>query len=395
AQVMVDDVIGKGKLNLLKFVLLGTGIITLCRAVFGYVKEYMFDYVSARVNEDLKVEIFNHIQEMQFSYFDKKNTGELMSRIGEDVDNIWRTISFALRLFIENILYFAIASVILFYKNWILALVCLITMPLIAVYAVKLEKRAGEAYDKISDQIAEINTTAQENIAGVRLVKAFARERHEILKFLKLNKENCRLNQEQSRLVAKYYPNIEFITNLSTILMIAAGGILVMKNYITLGTLIAFNGYIGMLIHPMRMFGWLSNILAQNNASAKKIFRILDTKPTIKNAPDAINLHDIRGAVEFKNVSFRYNEEEILKNVSLKAAPGETIAIMGTTGAGKSTIVNLIGRYYDVTGGEITIDGHPLKKVNLKDLRSQMSVVSQDVFLFSESIADNIRVGNN
>lgn len=395
AKVMVDDVIAGKKLNLLKYVLIGTGLVTLCRAVFGYIKEYMFDYVSAKVNEDLKDEIFNHIQEMQFSYFDKKNTGELMSRIGEDVDNIWRTISFAMRLFIENIIYFVIASVILFYMNWMLALVCLITMPLIGVYAYKLEKRAGEAYDKISDQVAVINTTAQENIAGVRLVKAFARERHEILKFLKLNKENCRLNMEESRIVSKYYPNIEFITNLSMILMIAFGGILVMKGFITLGTLIAFNGYIGMLIMPMRMFGWLSNILAQNSASAKKIFKILDTKPTIKNLPDAISLYDLKGNIEFKNVNFRYNQEEILKNINLKVKPGETVAIMGTTGAGKSTIVNLIGRYYDVTGGEITIDGYPLKEINLKDLRSQMSVVSQDVFLFSESITDNIKIGNN
>lgn len=393
SKIMIDDVITGKKLNLLVYVLLGIGIITLFRAIFGYIKEYLFDYASAKVNEDLKTDVFNHIQSLSFSYFDNINTGELMSRIGEDCDNIWRAISFALRLFVENIIYFVLATGILLYLNWKLALVCLIPMPIIAFYALRFEKRIGDSFDKISDQTVEINTAAQENIAGVRLVKAFAREKHEILKFLSLNKRNYELNMEQSRIIAKYFPNIEFLTNVSIIAMVVLGGILVMNGAITIGTLVAFNGYIWMLIWPMRMLGWLSNMLAQNNASAKKIFKILDTPPSVKDTDNPIKLSDIKGTIEFDNVSFKYRDETVLENVNINVKPGQTVAIMGTTGSGKSSIINLIGRYYDVCEGEIRIDGNPIKDICLEDLRSRMSVVSQDTFLFSETIEENVRIG--
>lgn len=393
SKIMIDDVIIGKKLNLLIYVLLGIGIVTLFRAVFGYIKEYLFDYASAKVTEDLKNDVFNHIQSLSFSYFDNINTGELMSRIGEDCDNVWSAISFAMRLFVENILYFVLASGILLYLNWKLALVCLVPMPFIAFYAVKFEKKVSSCFDKISDQTVEINTAAQENIAGVRLVKAFAREKHEILKFLGLNKKNYELNMDKAHVIAKYFPNIEFLTNVSIVAVIAFGGIFVMNGSITIGTLVAFNGYIWMLINPMRMLGWLSNMLAQNNASAKKIFKIIDTPPSIKDIDNPVRLNEVKGLIEFDNVSFKYKDEIVLKNINLKIKPGQTVAIMGTTGSGKSSVINLIGRYYDTCEGEIRIDRKPVKNICLEDLRSKMSVVSQDTFLFSDTIEENVRVG--
>ena len=394
-KMLVDNVI-IGKEHGLLFPLLG-GIlaITLIKAIFGYCKEYLFDVLSARVHQDIKNELFEHIQSLEFKFFDNMNTGELMSRIGEDIENIWQTISFGLRLCIENILYFVISSAIIFYLNWKLALACILIMIPIGYMAIKLEKKFGACYGEISDQTAEINTAAQENIAGVRLVKAFAREKHEILKFLKFNKSYYNLNMKQAKTIGKYFPPMEFLTNISLVIMIIFGGYLVIKGEMTLGTLVAFSSYIWSLIWPMRMLGWLMNILAQNQASAKKIFAILDREPEIKNDENSVYPEQINGAIEFKDVTFKYNDQEVLKNINLDIPAGNTVAIMGTTGAGKSTILHLIGRYYDTSEGEVLIDGINVKDLNLKALRSNMSIVPQDTFLFSDTIENNVKFSNS
>lgn len=392
-KVLVDRVIKKGEVKLLPTIIAALAFIAIFRAIFGYVKEYLFDLLSAKVHEDLKNELFNHIDSLSFSYFDNMNTGELMSRMGEDIENIWRSISFGMRLFVENAIYFISASVILFYLNPILALICFVTMPPLAYIALKFEKKVGEAYDKISDQAAVINTTAQENIAGVRLVKAFSREKHEILKFLELNNSNYKLNMELSTIVGNYFPPMELLTNVCLVLVIVIGGILVIKGNISIGTLVAFTGYIWMLIWPMRMLGWLTNLLSQNSASCKKIFKILDTRPEIKDKENPVHIEDIKGHIKFNNVSFKYNDNYILKNININAKPGSTIAIMGTTGSGKSSLTNLIGRYYDVCEGSITIDGHDVKDLCLNDLRKKMAIVPQDTFLFSDTIENNIKFG--
>ena len=390
---LVDKVIIGKNMSLLLQISFGLILITLSRAIFGYFKEYIFDVMSSKVNEDLKYDLFNHIQSLHFKYFDNMNTGELMSRIGEDIDNIWRTLSFGLRIFIENIIYFVLASAFLFYLNWKLALACISIMIPIGFLALRLEKKEMEAYDKISDHNAEMNTIAQENIAGVRLVKAFAREKHEILKFLKMNKVNHKLNMEQANILGKYYPPIEFLTNLSIVIMIALGGYFVIKKEMSIGSLVAFNGYIWNLIWPMRMLGWLTNMLAQNKASCNKILKIFGTKPDIDVSKYSKDKEKISGNIEFKNVSFKYNEDLILKNINLKIPAGSNVAIMGTTGSGKSSLVGLIGRYYDVCEGEVLVDGINVKELNLKTLRGSMSIVPQDTFLFSDTISQNIKFG--
>lgn len=394
-KLITDKVFIGNEHSLLWPILWGFIGITLGRAVFGYVKEYLFDVLAAKISIDLKKDLFDHIQSLPFSYFDSMNTGELMSRIGEDVDNVWRSISFGIRLFIENIIYFVTASVLLFLLNWKLTIVCLIGMPPIAYLALQFEKKIGESYGKLSDQGVILNTAAQENIAGVRLVKAFAREKHEILKFLKLNKDNFELSMEQNKIIANYFPPIEFLSNISIVFLVALGGIFVMRESMSIGTLVAFSGYIWMLIWPMRMLGWLTNIIAQTNASAKKILNIMDIEPEIKDTDDSYRLPKIKGDIEFNNVSFKYKDEYVLKNIDLKVKAGSTVAIMGTTGSGKSSIINLIGRYYDVSEGSISVDDYDVKEISLKDLRSKMSVVSQDTFLFSDSIEQNIRFGKN
>ncbi|WP_040213867.1 ABC transporter ATP-binding protein [Clostridium polynesiense] len=392
-KLIIDRVIILKEFSILKYLLGIMMVITITKAVIGYVREYLFDVLSAKVNEDIKNDLFNHIQSLQFSYFDNMNTGELMSRIGEDVDNIWRTISFGLRLFVENIFYFLLSSIILFSLNWKLAVACISIMIPIGYIAVKLENTILKSYEEISDQAAVINTTAQENIAGVRLVKAFAREKHEILKFLKMNRTNYDLNMSQARSLAKYYPPIELLTNFSIIIMIIFGGVLVINKSMTIGTLVAFSQYIGNLIWPMRNLGWLTNMLAQNKASSKKVFDIMDTEPSIKTPENASSPESIKGDIEFKDVSFKYNDETVLRDINLKISAGSTVAVMGGTGSGKSTLLHLIGRYYDVSQGEVKVDGINVKEINLNSLRSHMSVIPEDTFLFSDSIEENIKFG--
>ncbi len=392
-QIMIDDVITAKKYNLLTTILLTIAGIAITRALLGYIKEYGFDWMSTQVAKDIKKDLFDHIQSLSFSYFDGMNTGELMSRIGEDVDNIWRAAGFGASLFLENAIYFILSAIILFRLNWLLALVCLLTMPIIAYTTLMLEKEINKAFGKISDQTVILNTTAQENIAGVRLVKAFAREKHEILKFLKLNRANYDLNLEVNRIWAKYNPLQDFLGNVSTILVVCVGGILVIKRQLTIGDLVAFNGYVWMMIWPMRMIGWLTNTLSQSSASAKKIEKIFQSKPQIKSPKDAVSLNNLKGNLEFKNVTFKYNDEIILEDINLKVPAGSTVAIMGTTGAGKSSIINLIGRYYDVSEGSVLIDDVDIRKVDLDILRKNMAIVPQDTFLFSDTIEKNIQFG--
>ncbi|MBC2581075.1 ABC transporter ATP-binding protein [Clostridium sp. DJ247] len=392
-KAITDKVFIGGEQELLWPILWGFIGITVGRALLGYAKEYLFDVLSVKISIDIKKDLFDHIQSLPFSYFDNMNTGELMSRIGEDVDNVWRSISFGVRLFIENMIYFITASVILFFLDWKLTLVCLVVMPPIAYLALKFEKKIGESYGKLSDQGVLLNTAAQENIAGVRLVKAFAREKYEILKFLKLNQENFNLSMEQNKIMATYFPPIEFLTNISMVFLVVLGGVFVMQDTMSIGTLVAFSGYIWMLIWPMRMLGWLTNIIAQAKASAEKIMNIMNIEPEIKDNEISLRLPEIKGDIEFKNVSFKYKDKYVLNNINIKVKAGSTVAVMGTTGSGKSSIINLIGRYYDVTSGVVYVDGHNVKDIKLKDLRSKMSVVPQDTFLFSASIEENIRFG--
>lgn len=391
-KIIVDRGILNKEYSIIIPILLIFLLITVFKAVFGYLKEFLYDYISAKVHYNIRTELFSHIQSFEFDFFDKTNTGELMSRIGEDIENIWQTISFGLRLFAENVLYFIFSTIILFYLNWKLTLICLLILSPIGILAFKLEKNLNEGYEEISDKTAEINTRAQENISGVRLVKAFSREKYEIKRFLSLNKDYYDLNIKQANTISESFPLIEFLSNITLIVMIIVGGYFVLINEITLGTLVAFSGYIWNLIWPMRQIGWLMDILSKNKASTMKINNIFDRFTKI-NSEEGIEINNFKGDIEFNNVSFKYDDEVILKNINLKIKSGTTVAIMGETGSGKTTLLSLIGRYYDTTDGKINIDGIDVKDINLASLRRNMAVVQQDTFLFSDTVENNLRFG--
>lgn len=393
-QVFIDSGLMKGNQNVIVSVLVWIGIITIIKAMLGYGKEFLYDVLSSWVHQDIKNDLFAHIQTLEFEYFDNMNTGELMSRIGEDAENIWQTIGYGMRLFIENTIYFVISTIILFVLNYKLALACFIVMIPIGFIGIKLENKFGETYSKISDQTAEINTIAQEDIAGIKLVKAFSREKYEINKFLKMNKVYYDLNMEQAKIIGDYFPPIEFLTNIALVIMIVLGGFLVMDGEVSIGILVAFNGYIWNLIWPMRMLGELTDLLSRTVSSANKIFAIMDKDPSIKTKENFKDVKNIKGNIKFEGVNFKYDDKLVLKNINLDIKAGSTVAIMGATGAGKSSLINLIGRYYDTCKGSIKIDGIDIKEYNLEFLRKNMAIVPQETFLFSETILNNIKFSN-
>ena len=394
-KIFVDDILlgsDKSKLGLFFGIFLG---LSLLRGILGYIKEFLFDKFSLNVSKEIRMDLFKKIQSFEFSFFDSTNTGELMSRIGEDVDIVWETISYGLRLLIEGIILFIISVTIMMSMSPSLTIICLVILLPVGVLAILVNKKFHRNYSKISDKVADINLMAQQDIAGIRLVKAFAREKYETEKFLKVNKDYYDLNITQARILSNFLPVIDLLTNLTPVAMIIYGGYLVIKGNITMGTLLAFSSYILNLSFCVKNIGGLVNMMSQNRASMDKIFNILKRKPQITSMENSYDPDKVKGEIEFKNVSFRYNEEEVLKKINLKIPAGSTVAIMGETGCGKSSILSLIGRHYDVSSGEVLIDGVNVKKWNLDSLRENMAVVFQDTFLFSDSIKDNIDFGGN
>ncbi|MCT4597559.1 MAG: ABC transporter ATP-binding protein/permease [Vallitalea sp.] len=391
---IIDDVIEGGQKDIFRGLIMALAGITLGRAILGYAKEMLFDIVSSKIVCILRQDLFDHIQSLSFGFFDRKNTGELMSRIKDDADKVWQGINFGLMLVIEMTIYFIVSVILMFLISAKLSILAFVTMPIIAYLAISLEKQIGDTYEKISEQNATLNTTAQENIAGIRLVKAFAREKHETTKFLKHNKGYYKLNMEQARIWGKFFPFIEMLTNLLPLLVIVFGGALVIGEELTVGTLVKFTGYMYMVVWPMRMFGWLSNLMAEARASAKKIDKVFEEKPDIENCKCPTILDNPKGKVEFKNVSLDLEGTKVLQDIDFIIEPGKTLAVMGATGSGKTSLINLLVRYYDVSEGKILIDNNEIQNIDLTNLRENISLVMQDVFLFSDTIKENISFGS-
>ena len=275
-----------------------------------------------------------------------------------------------------------------------LAIIPTLAMILCGFIAIKMENRLGDVYEAISEENATLNTVAEENLAGVRTVKAFAREKFEIKKFLSHNKRYYDLNMQQSKIFVKYYPCFQIITKLLPMTILLLGGRLVMKDVITLGALGAFIEYSNNIVWPMEMLGWLSNSLSAGIASNKKINKIYEQKPAITESANPVILDHVEGKIEFSHVSFHKEDmHEILHDISFTVEPGKTIGIMGATGAGKTSVVQLLQRLYDATDGVIRLDGVDIRDLTFDQLRGSISLVMQDVFLFSDTITENVKLG--
>ncbi|MDF2907219.1 MAG: putative rane protein, partial [Herbinix sp.] len=390
---IIDNVIIEGDMALLPKMLILIFIIGIGRCIFQYLKELIFDLVSARITVNIRRDLFNHIQNLSLNFFDKNNTGELMSRVKDDVDRIWGALGYVSMLIIEVIIHTGIVLYCMYNLSPSLAIFPTIILPLVACLALLMEKKLGKIYESISEENAKLNTVAQENLSGVRTVKAFAREKHEISKFLSHNKRYYELNMQQSKVFIKLYPYFQFITKLLPMIVIMIGGYHVMQGKITLGTLGAFAEYSTNIVWPMEMLGWLSNDFASAIASGKRIKKIFAEQPLITEVEKPVILKEVKGAVCFNKVSFGLSEKNILSDISFDLAAGKTIGIMGATGTGKSSIINLLQRFYDTSDGEIYLDGVNIKELTLRQLRESISLVMQDVFLFSDTINENVKLG--
>lgn len=391
---IVDDVIVGGDIPKLKWFLLGILGIGVGRCIFQYVKEYMFDYLGSTIASDMRKNLFRHIQSLSAEFFDRTGTGELMARVKEDVDKIWDGISFVSMLLIEVTVHTIIILFWMYRLDWRLALIPTFSMGVCGAIAIVMEKKLGAVYEAISEENAALNTVAEENLAGVRTVKAFAREKYEIGKFLSHNKRYYDLNMQQSKVFVKYDPYFSLVTKVLPLITVMSGGYFVIHGEMTLGSLSAFLEYSNNIVWPMEMLGWLTNSASSAIASNRKIQKIYQEKPAVTEKDRPVTKEQIAGKIEFSNVSFhKADGYEILKDVNFTVMPGKTVGIMGATGAGKSSIVYLLQRLYDVTGGSVKVDDTDVRDLSLKQLRSSISVVMQDVFLFSDSISENVKLG--
>ena len=393
-KLVVDDVIVGGNMAELKYLLLGFLGIGVGRCVFQYVKEYTFDSTASKITAQMRKDLFVHIQSLSADFFDKTNTGELMARVKEDVDHIWDALGYVGMLLIEVAYHTTIILVSMYMLNWKLALIPTVSMIFCAAIALMMERKLGNVYEEISEENAVLNTVAEENLAGVRTVKAFAREKFEIKKFLSHNQRYYELNMKQSKVFVKFYPYFSVISKLLPLLTILVGGKFVIGKEMTLGEMTAFVEYSTNIVWPMEMLGWLTNSFSSAVASNKKIRKIYQESSSITEVENPVVLDKIQGKICFDHVGFhKADMYEILHDISFTLEPGKTLGIMGATGAGKTSIVQLLQRMYDATDGTISIDDIDVRNLSLEQLRTSISYVMQDVFLFSDTINENIKLG--
>lgn len=393
-QSMIDDVLLGGHMDLLTPLLLAYAGVGVGRFIFQYVKEYTFDLTGSKIAAQIRRAVFCHVQSLSTEFFDRTGTGELMSRIKDDVDHIWDGLTYVGMLMIEVIIHTSIVLFCMYSLNWKLAILPTIGMAASAIIAIYMEHRLDSVYESISEENATLNTVAEENLAGVRTVKAFAREKYEIGKFLSHNQRYYELNMEQSNIFVKYHPYISLISKILPISVLLFGGVQVMQGEFTLGELSAFFAYSNNIVWPMEMLGWLTNSLSYAVASNRRIQKLYGEKPAVKDPETPVVLSSVKGQITFEHVSFhKADQHEILHDISFTVKPGKTVGIMGTTGAGKSSLIYLLQRLYDVTDGAIYLDGVNIKELSLHQLRGAMSFVMQDVFLFSDTILENVKLG--
>ena len=393
-QSMIDDVLLGGHMSLLTPLLLAYVGVGVGRFIFQYIKEYTFDLTGSKIAAQIRRAAFCHVQSLSTEFFDRTGTGELMSRIKDDVDHIWDGLTYVGMLMIEVVIHTTIVLFCMYSLNWKLAILPTIGMAASAAIAIYMEHRLDSVYESISEENAALNTVAEENLAGVRTVKAFAREKYEIGKFLSHNQRYYELNMDQSNIFVKYHPYISLISKILPISVLLFGGVLVMRGEFTLGELSAFFAYSNNIVWPMEMLGWLTNSLSYAVASNRRIQKLYEEKPAVKNPENPVVLPSVKGQITFEHVSFhKADQHEILHDISFTVEPGKTVGIMGTTGAGKSSLIYLLQRLYDVTDGAIYLDGVNIKELSLHQLRDAMSFVMQDVFLFSDTILENVKLG--
>ncbi|MBR0464793.1 MAG: ABC transporter ATP-binding protein, partial [Clostridia bacterium] len=390
---IVNEVIPTADLKRLLPLCAGLLALVAVRAVANYVRGLTLERVSQNVTYDLRTGLYEHLEELPYEFYDHHRIGEIMSRMTGDIEGVRNLLAGGIVTVFDNALNFIGALVFLSFMSWQLMLALLIFAPLIALTAWQFNKRIRPAFRNIREQNAALNTRTQENISGVRVVKAFTREDYESKRFEEDNLKLLDLNLVATRIWCTFVPLMELMSSMCTPIMLLVGGVLLVNGRMDIGTLVAVNGYVWLIINPMRALSGIINMVAQAITSAEKLFYYMDFGSTIREKDGAKSPARFEGRVEFDHVTFSYGNDEILKDISFTAEPGQTVAVMGATGAGKSTLINLIGRFYDVKAGSVRVDGIDVRDQKIKPLRRQLGYVMQETFLFSDTLEDNIRFG--
>lgn len=393
AGMIVDQVIRGGQRDKLGILLAILVASVFLKSSSRYCYQCIYENISQNIIFKIREDIYKKLMSLHFGFFDKTRVGDIMSRMTGDTDAVRHFVAWVIYQTLECSMYFIVGLSLLCSINYKLALILLMITPFVAFTAYKLANTVKPTFVAIRNQFSKLNSFVQENISGNRVVKAFAKENYEIEKFERENAAYMDKNIINANVWGKYIPILDNVGGLLTSVVLVAGGFMVIKGQMTYGQLVTFNSLLFTLNNPLRMTGWLINDAQRFSASADKIIAFMNNSPEIYTAEDAVEADKVKGKVEFKNVSFSYGDEKVLEDISFKAYPGQTIAIIGPTGAGKSTIINLLCRFYDVKDGEILVDNINVKNYDVIKLRDNIAMTMQDVFLYSDTIEGNIAYG--
>ncbi len=369
--------------------------VTAVRGVLIYRRGLLFEDISQSVVYDLRTTLYRHMQDLPSSFYDHHHIGEIMSRMTGDIEGVRVLVINGGLSLVENVLMFLFSTVGMFLMSWQLGLIMMTLCPFIAFAAWKFNRKIRPAFTAIREQNAVLNTRTQENISGVRVVKAFAREEHEKEAFSVDNLKVRDANLNVTRIWSTYYPLLDTIASMATPVLLIAGSFLTITGKLSIGMLVGATGYVWMIVAPMRQVASFVNIVTNGLVSSEKLFYYLDFGSRITNPPEPREPGQRLGRVDFNHVSFKYDDTPVLEDIDLHVEPGQSVAVVGATGSGKTTLISLIRRAYDVSGGSVSVDGVDVREQDLHALRATIGTVMQETFLFSESILNNIRFGHS
>ena len=392
--MIVDEVIeGQHyeKLGILLLIMIG---VTLVRSLLRFTFLMCFEASSQGLVYDMREEAYRKLMKEDFNFFNKNRTGDLMSRQTGDMDAVRHMVSHVIYFSFENILVFLMALVMIFSVNVKMALCMLIVLPFTLAVTLSQRRHIKPAFDRVRDCFSSLNAFAQETIAGNRVVKAFAKEDYELEKFDRENDGYRDAQLNAASIWMKYIPMFEILSQCLTIILMIMGGFMVIDGEMTIGNMVTVNGYLWMLNSPLRQAGWIINDLQRFLTAIEKIYKVYTTEPDIKQPEHVVEKRKLKGSVTFDHVNYYTNDDTVLKDISFHVEPGQTVGIIGATGSGKSSLINLICRFYDVNQGRVLVDDIDVRNLNLQTLRGNIGIAMQDVFLFSDTIEGNIAYGN-
>ncbi|TFE00308.1 ABC transporter ATP-binding protein [Jeotgalibacillus salarius] len=394
-QITIDDVVGEGRYGLIPYLAFGFIGIMVIKGIATFISQYNGDLFGIIAVYDLRERLYEKLQSLPFQYYDNAKTGDIMSRLTADVEGFRFFLSFGFAELIRLVLLLVVTTGVMLYYSVPLTIVTMLSIPFLAIAVYKFDKKVHPAFRGVRKSFGKLNTNVQENISGINTVKSLSREEHQIDKFNSSNKDYKDKYLFTSDVWAKYFPLMEFLGNVSVVMLLGYGGYLVVNDSLTAGELTAFYSLVGFIIWPIMNLGFTINQFSQSKASGERLLEILEAEETIKEKPDAVEMTRSLGEVEFKNVSLRYTEddEKAINQISFKAENGKTIGLIGATGSGKTSVTQLMTRFYEPSEGSVLIDGKEVSDYTLRSLRKNVGFVLQESFLFSSTIKANIAFG--